>query len=399
VKNKQVNWILTELFFPDEVSTALIMTEIAKKKLDYGDVSIICGPAGYEKTYSNQNLSLDERIRIHRVNIPNLDKNKLLSRILRLSILSFKMFFLSFTKIKKGDNVLLVTNPAFLIILVALIKQVKNFNLTILVHDVYPENLVPAGITTYDSAKYKVLNSLYNFSYRRANKLIVLGEDMRELLQKKISGNGVVFPSIEVITNWANPDIKPVEINKSEYYSLNLENKVVLGFCGNLGRLQGIIEFVLLFAKADNPNLSLILVGDGALKNDLAVMINEKKLDNIHLVGSRSRKEEINFLNACDIGLITLKEGMKGLGVPSKTYNLMAVGKPIFYVGDRESEIDRYIDTFDCGWSFDWSRAHDVVDYLRSISAESLPVINEKGKHSLNALKENFTKEKILSKF
>jgi hypothetical protein len=394
-----VNWILTELFFPDEVSTALIMTEIAKKKLDYGDVSIICGPAGYEKTYSNQNLSLDERIRIHRVNIPNLDKNKLLSRILRLSILSFKMFFLSFTKIKKGDNVLLVTNPAFLIILVALIKQVKNFNLTILVHDVYPENLVPAGITTYDSAKYKVLNSLYNFSYRRANKLIVLGEDMRELLQKKISGNGVVFPSIEVITNWANPDIKPVEINKSEYYSLNLENKVVLGFCGNLGRLQGIIEFVLLFAKADNPNLSLILVGDGALKNDLAVMINEKKLDNIHLVGSRSRKEEINFLNACDIGLITLKEGMKGLGVPSKTYNLMAVGKPIFYVGDRESEIDRYIDTFDCGWSFDWSRAHDVVDYLRSISAESLPVINEKGKHSLNALKENFTKEKILSKF
>ncbi len=399
MKNKQVNWILTELFFPDEVSTALIMTEIAKKKLDYGDVSIICGPAGYEKTYSNQNLSLDERIRIHRVNIPNLDKNKLLSRILRLSILSFKMFFLSFTKIKKGDNVLLVTNPAFLIILVALIKQVKNFNLTILVHDVYPENLVPAGITTYDSAKYKVLNSLYNFSYRRANKLIVLGEDMRELLQKKISGNGVVFPSIEVITNWANPDIKPVEINKSEYYSLNLENKVVLGFCGNLGRLQGIIEFVLLFAKADNPNLSLILVGDGALKNDLAVMINEKKLDNIHLVGSRSRKEEINFLNACDIGLITLKEGMKGLGVPSKTYNLMAVGKPIFYVGDRESEIDRYIDTFDCGWSFDWSRAHDVVDYLRSISAESLPVINEKGKHSLNALKENFTKEKILSKF
>ena len=116
-------------------------------------------------------------------------------------------------------------------------------------------------------------------------------------------------------------------------------------------------------------------------------------------MGSRSRKEEINFLNACDIGLITLKEGMRGLGVPSKTYNLMAVGKPLFYIGDKGSEIDRYIDNFNCGWSFDWSRADDVVAFLRSISTESFPVINEKGKCSLNALKENFTKDRVIHKF
>lgn len=394
-----MNWIVTEVFFPDEVSTALIMTEIAQKQLDYGDVSVICGPGGYEKTYTSQKLSLDERIRIHRVSIPELDKNKLLSRILRLAILSFKMSFSIFTKIKKGDNVLLVTNPAFLIILVALLKKVKNFNLTILVHDVFPENLVPAGIATADSAKYKVLNSLYNFSYRKANQLIVLGEDMKKLMQEKLSGKGKVVPSIEIIPNWANPDLKPVEIDKSDYYSLNLENKIVIGFCGNLGRLQGLSEFVSLFEKADNPNLSLVLVGDGALKNDLLLEIKEKNLDNIHLVGSRSRKEEINFLNACDIGLITLKEGMKGLGVPSKTYNLMAVGKPLLYVGDKESEIDRYVDAFGCGWSFDWSRADDVVAFLRSITPESVTAINEKGRHSLNAMKENFTKEKVLSKF
>lgn len=386
------------MFFPDEVSTALIMTEIAQKKLEYGDVGVICGPAGYEKTYAAQDHSLNDRIKIYRVTIPGLDKNKLISRVLRLLILSFKMSFSILTKIKKGDDVLLVTNPAFLIILVALIKKFRNFNLTILVHDVFPENLVPAGISTPDAAKYKLLSRIYNFSYRQADQLIVLGEDMKKLMLKKLSGKEKI-PSIEVIPNWANPDLKPLHIDPSAYYSLDLENKIVIGFCGNLGRLQGLSEFVSLFNSAANPHLSLVLVGDGALKNDLLLEIKEKNLDNIHLVGSRSRKEEINFLNACDIGLITLKEGMRGLGVPSKTYNLMAVGKPLLYVGDKESEIDRYVNSFNCGWSYDWSEADNVITFLKSITPENIEEIKNKGVYSLKALEENFTKQKVLNKF
>lgn len=386
------------MFFPDEVSTAFIMTDIAQRKLQYGDVSVITGPIGYQNTYASQNQSLDERIKIHRVTIPSLNKNKLISRILRLVILSFKISFSIFTKIKKRDNVLLVTNPAFLIILVALIKKARNFNLTILVHDVFPENLVPAGISTTDSIIYKLLSRIYNFSYSRADQLIVLGDDMKELMQDKLSGRRKT-PSIQVIPNWANPDLRPLEINKSAYYSLNLENKIVIGFCGNLGRLQGISEFVSLFTRADNPHLRLVLVGDGALKNVLLQEIKQKNLTNIHFVGSRSRKEEINFLNACDIGLITLKEGMRGLGVPSKTYNLMAVGKPLLYVGDKESEIDRYVNSFGCGWSYDWSQSDDVVAFLKSISPENIEDIKNKGVYSLNALKENFTKVNLLNRF
>jgi glycosyltransferase involved in cell wall biosynthesis len=374
------------------------MTDIAQRKLEYGDVSVITGPIGYQNTYASQNQSLDERIKIHRVTIPSLDKNKLISRILRLVILSFKISFSIFTKIKKRDNVLLVTNPAFLIILVALIKKSRNFNLTILVHDVFPENLAPAGISTTDSIIYKLLSRIYNFSYSRADQLIVLGDDMKELMQDKLSGRRKI-PSIQVIPNWANPDLTPLDINKSAYYSLNLENKIVIGFCGNLGRLQGISEFVSLFTRADNPHLSLVLVGDGALKNVLLQEIKQKNLTNIHFVGSRSRKEEISFLNACDIGLITLKEGMRGLGVPSKTYNLMAVGKPLLYVGDKESEVDRYVNSFGCGWSYDWSQSNDVVAFLKSITPENIEDIKKKGAYSLKALEENFTKVNLLNRF
>lgn len=393
-----MEWIVTEVFFPDEVSTAQIMTDIAQKKISKGDVSIICGPMGYEKSYRQLDNPLDEKITIYRVNIPDLNKNKISSRVLRLFLLTFKMGWLILTKIKKDDNVLLVTNPAFLVILAALIKRMRGFHLSILVHDVFPENLIPAGIMKRGSAKFTFLSKLYNFSYRQADELIVLGEDMKALMHTKLNKGKI--PLIKVITNWADPDLEPIDnFDKSNYFSLDLQGKVVLGFAGNLGRLQGLIEFVRLFNEASNPYLSLVIVGDGALKNELMHEIDANEIQNVHLIGPKPRNEQAQFLNACDIGLITLHEGMKGLGVPSKTYNLLAVAKPLLYIGDKGSEIDSYISMFDFGWSYSWNERNEIIAFLNSISPASFEAIKSKGINALRASVENYSKDTVLNEY
>ena len=45
------------------------------------------------------------------------------------------------------------------------------------------------------------------------------------------------------------------------------------------------------------------------------------------------------YINACNIAIVSLSKGMKGLGVPSKIYNNLAAGKPILYIGEENSEI------------------------------------------------------------
>ena len=82
---------------------------------------------------------------------------------------------------------------------------------------------------------------------------------------------------------------------------------------------------------------------------------------------------------------------MKGLGVPSKTYNLMAAEKPLLYIGDQYSEIDNYVRNFDCGWSFAWENEVEILSFLKNLSLEALPVIFEKGLNSRIA-SENFKK-------
>lgn len=392
-----MNWIVSELFYPDEVSTAQILTDIALKKAESGNVNVVCGPSGYEKSYTIQQKELDKRIKIYRVGLPDLNKNKIFERIIRLLLLTIKMSWVIFLKVKKNDSILLVTNPTFLIITISLIKKIKKFNLEILVHDVFPENLVPAGLIEKDSLKYRILSKIYNYSYSKSDRLIVLGKDMEELMKRKVSSSNI---KIDIIPNWADDGIEPMEdFNVSDYLSIALGNKVVFGFAGNIGRVQGILEFVDLFKSIKNKNIVLVILGDGALRTAIEERIEVEDLKNIYCIGSKPRSEQNLFLNACNIGLVTLKEGMRGLGVPSKTYNLMAAGKPLLYVGDNDSEINNYIKEYDCGWSFTWDQKEAMESFLNQISCNDLHLLIEKGINSRNAVECHYKKENVLNLF
>jgi glycosyltransferase involved in cell wall biosynthesis len=392
-----MNWIVTELFYPDEISTALIMTEIAEEIAKSGEVSVICGPVGYEKSYTAQQKALSNNIKISRVTIAALNKNKLLSRILRLLFLSVKMSYRVLISVKKNDHVIIVTNPAFLILVVSFIKKFRKFKLSILVHDVFPENLVPANILSDKSLKYKMLKGIYDNAYRKADKLIVLGNDMKALMIKKLVHK---IPSIDVVTNWADEDIYPLEsFNKSAYLGIDVSAKVVIGFAGNIGRLQALPEFLDAFKSAGNENIVLVLVGDGALKNEVTNFIEKAELKNVVLPGSKPRAEQNLFLNACDIGLITLKKGMRGLGVPSKTYNIMAAGKPLLYIGDKNSEVDEYIKEYACGWSFYCDERTELINFLSALRPDNKDMLNIKGQNANKTVCRFFKKKDVLHKF
>jgi glycosyltransferase involved in cell wall biosynthesis len=388
-----MDWIISELFYPDEVSTAKILTDIALKKSQGNRVSVICGPSGYEKSYITQNEKFNSKIEIIRISLPQLNKNKIYQRILRLLILTLKMTWTVLLKVKKGDNIFLTTNPAFLVIPIAILKKIKGYTVEILVHDIFPDNLVPVGLIRKNSLKYRLLSRVYNSSYQKADRVIVLGEDMRQLMSKKINNK------IDIIPNWSDDNIQSIKnFDFSEYLGIDVKGKIVFGFAGNLGRLQGILELINLFIAAKNNDIVLIIIGDGALRSVIQEKIETEKLYNIYYLGPKPRSEQNLFLNACHIGVVTLISGMKGLGVPSKTYNIMAAGKPIFYIGDDNSEIDNYVKNYECGWSFNWEEREMILSVLSHITSNHISDIQKKGGRSKIA-SANYTKEKVLNLF
>ncbi|MDD2504223.1 MAG: hypothetical protein PHG58_10320 [Clostridia bacterium] len=87
--------------------------------------------------------------------------------------------------------------------------------------------------------------------------------------------------------------------------------------------------------------------------------LKDMKRDNVFFHGSYFRSQQNEILAACHIAIVTLQDGMYGLGVPSKTYNILASGRAVMFLGPKDSEIDLLVREEGigyCGWPEKWDK-------------------------------------------
>lgn len=383
---KQKLWILTELYYPDETATAYILTNIARTMTVKYDVHVICGPVTLNRSKVANN---DTGITVHRTKLFNMNKNKLTHRTLRFVLISLIMFLKLIKSCNKEDKVFVVTNPAPLVPLVSFAKRLWKFELTILIHDLFPENVIPAGILKDNrSLLYRCLIKLFDKSYVQADKIIVLGRDMQEIVEKKLQRYNSKA-DIKIITNWADDAMFVVE-DSSDMKQIEIQ------YAGNLGRVQGLLDFIELFKCVKNNNVKLSLWGTGGLAPSIQHYIEVNNLKNVEMNQSFPRKEQAMVLGACDLCLVTLAEGMYGLGVPSKTYNSMAAGKPILYIGPEGSEIWRMVYNNGIGFCFSPSDHKGIMNFIQSLTLSDKNELRLMGAKARSTALASYTKEYVL---
>lgn len=388
--------IVSELFYPEETTTAHILTKIAQAVGQEREVIVICGPRSYDSDHAGRDDTdrSDIGIDIKRVSDISLNKNKLLSRILRFIILTFRLTAKAWSEIKSGDEVFVVTNPAPLLVVMSWVKRVKKFPMTILVHDVFPENTIPAGIIkSQKNIIYKTFRGIFNRAYRSSDRLIVLGRDMQDVMKKKTAGKKR-SPEIVIIENWADPKAKTDEVAES----CN-NDKITLLYAGNVGRVQGLDTFVHLLSKTCNEDFVFNIRGDGAMAGPLKETVKNQNIRNVTFGGRYSKSEQYSILKDCDFALITLAAGMYGLGVPSKTYNILQAGKPILFIGDLKSEIALLVSENNIGYCFGESQYDELIGFINSLSIKDRPKWVEMGQRARKLAENIYSEENILAKY
>jgi len=397
MNSKKIIWIVSELFYPDDTSTGYIMTEIAKSLSQKYEVHVLCASVYDDELKATEQLP--NEIHVHRISSWGLDKNKLLSRVLRLLVVSFGMWFFGLQRFKRGQQVFMVTNPAFAIPLFASLKPLKNFRLSILVHDVFPENLIPGGVLkSKDQFAYRIFKKFFNWSYKKADRLFVLGRDMQDLLIEKTEKSDM---QVKIIENWADVEnIKPLDFSSNPIVKeLNLSEKIVLLFAGNLGRLQGLHKLFQIINQVENELLHFVFIGNGAAKEELQCFVKENNLQNVTFLKPMPRTDQEKFLNACHFGIVTLDERFVGLGVPSKSYNIIAAGKPIFYLGNPKTEIFQLIKETKLGIALDPLEEYKVISTLNYLNFDDANSYDMKKYKIREIAEDKFSKNFILQKF
>lgn len=384
---KKEIWLVSELFYPETISTGYIMTEIAKYLSNDFKVNIISGPEYYEAKGIEKEYDKLENIHINRINFKGYNKNKFISRLIGHLTVTLQMFSLMKRLIPKGGEVLLVTNPVFLVPLVSLIVKKRNWNVKLFIHDVFPDNLVISGfLKSKNSLVYKLFSKIFNSAYKKMNTIVVCGRDMKEVFIKKTCA----IEKIVVIENWA--DIENINFKETA----NLETNFL--FAGNLGRLQGLETLMNVIKAIGNSNCRFTFIGSGAMEKYIKNYVEINALTNVQILDWINREEQDVFLSQASIGLISLKSGMYGLGVPSKLYNLLAAGKPIFYIGDSDSEIHLVIKENNIGWFAESNNEEMIKNTILEIIRYDSLKIKDYSNNSRKLAENVYSKKIILNK-
>ena len=358
-------WIISELYYPEETSTGHHVTMIAEGLSEDFDVNVLCGQPNYSKRgVDAPKAEVHNRVNIRRLPGTRLNKNVIPFRIINMLTLGVPILFTSLFRFRKGDSALVVTTPPNLPFAVALASLVRGVEYTLLIHDNYPDALVAAGKASPDSVLVRAWRFCNRWLFKHASRIIVLGRDMKELIDREAEGLDV---PVVYIPNWAELDlIEPMDRSENRLLKqLGLEDKFVLLYAGNMSytsELEGLIYCAERLSE--NRDIHFVFLGDGARKSELVGKVNRKKLNNVTILDPKPRSDQPEFLNACDVAVVALVEGMRGVSVPSRIYNALAAGKPILGVTEAGSELTRMIDESGVGW---WVPPGQFDDLLRTI--------------------------------
>jgi glycosyltransferase involved in cell wall biosynthesis len=300
--------------------------------------------------------------------------------------------------VKRGDVLIAVTSPPSSPYIAKLVAWCKGATCILRLEDVYPEILVATGMIPTKG----VIDTLFGFMnkllFKSADRVVVLGRDMKALAEKRIGAAG---KHIRIIRSWADTDliVPSPRSENSMLKELGLMEKFVVSCVGNMGRAQAIeFMFEAIALLKDDPRFHFIFIGSGSKRPWMESEIERNGLNNVTIVGQRPRAEQSDFLNACDISVISLLPGVTGAGVPSRTYNLMAAGKPIIAVTREDSEVALLVQEENIGWVVPPIDPHHLAQAIRAAGSDA-ERLQQMGARAYAAAIGKFSREKIIDEY
>ena len=216
------------------------------------------------------------------------------------------------------------------------------------IQDVFPDVAIELGVLRGERV-IAAARWLERVSYARADAVTVLSDDLRDNVVAKVGGAAAA--KVHVIPNFVDTDrIRPGPRDNSYRRELGLGGQTVVMYAGNIGMSQS-LELMLdaAAALAHDPEVVFVINGGGAARPGLETAA--RGLPNVRFVDLQPRQRLPEVLAAADIHVVPLKRGLGRSSVPSKTYSILAAGRPVLASVDRGTEVASLVERSGAGVS------------------------------------------------
>lgn len=336
-----------------------------------------------------EEVMYDGMMHVHRFSMMEEGKNPV-GRAFRYFWCAIKQLWYGL-KEKDVDLVFIISTPPIQGLIGALLKKVKHIPFVYNLQDIFPESLVGTGLAKKGGLFWKIGRIIENYTYRNADKIIVISEDFKHNIMAK----GVPEEKIEVVYNWVDEksivDIQREDNILFERYELD-RNCFYLTYNGNIGLTQN-IDMLLDVAKELEcyEDIQFILVGEGVYKEKVKQIVQEKQIKNIKLLPFQPYEEISHVFSLGDVSLVISKPEVGANSVPSKTWGIMSASRPVLASFD-ENELKDIIEKNNCGV---FTKAGDKEAFKEALLQlyYNRDLCKRLGKNGRRFVMENLTKD------
>jgi colanic acid biosynthesis glycosyl transferase WcaI len=364
--------VVSQHYPPDPSTTAAIMAKISEHLAAEMPVLVLSGTA--RSAAGGSTSSKGPAVVEIRNRIP--EKAALLKRAAAEASFAVRAFVALLKRLQRGDVAVTVTAPFMLPYAVAAAARLKRARSVLIMHDLYPDVLIMAGLLKPGSISAKAMRGANALMFRALDAVVTIGRDTEALLLRY---RGMTPDKVRFIPNWATlaPAVRPMQPDNP--WRRPYAARFVVGLSGNLGFTHDpLIVFEAARLLRDDPEIHFLLSGWGIGFERLKQMQSEANLANVTLVDRVGDESLEEFLAAANVWLIPYRKNVAGVSTPSRFYNLLAVGRPVILVSEPGAEAALTVTEHDVGWVVPPGKPDQLAKAIRQAFTSEDPLRAER---------------------
>ena len=365
--------VLCPHFAPDLAPTGVVMTRIVSELAARGhELHVVTALPWYRnhaiepgwggRLWRTEKTEWGSIIRVHP--FPGKSKSNLLRRALGFIAFSYAVGIRSVHADGlpfKVDGVLAMSPPLTLGLTGWFTKIIRRAPLVFNIQDVFPD----AAIQTGAISNKKIIAAakwLERVSYQRSDAVVLLSQDLRTNIASKIDKR--FHQRLHVIPNFVDTIAITPQDRMTAYRSeLGIGDQLVVMYAGNVGFSQSLN--LVVDAAAKFPDIAFVINGDGAARKKLEE--DCARLTNVYFGDYQPIERLSEVLATGDIHLVPLRAGLASVSVPSKSYSILAAGRPMLAAIDSGTEIPNMLQQSGAGVAVEPDNSPAFIEALNQL--------------------------------
>lgn len=292
----------------------------------------------------------------------------------------------SYFKKNHYDGIVYYSPSIFFGSVVKKLKSIWNCKSYLILRDIFPQWTVDNGLMSENSPIYRYFKFFEEINYKSADTIGVMSPSNLDFFKNRKYDTS----KFEVLFNWSR--IQEIEKPGNKYRKqLQLENKIVFFYGGNIGHAQKMMNLVSLAKKfTNNSTVHFLFVGRG---DEVDLIVREKEihhLNNITILPSVDQETYFKMLNEFDIGLFSLHPAHQTHNFPGKLLGYMGYSKPILGCVNSGNDLKEIVNAAEAGYVVD-SDDHIGLYNAAKLLIESESRRNTMGTNGRNLLAKQFS--------